>query len=402
MKRANVLWISIDSLRKDFLYTYAPQLNRHTFLDELAGQGCIFDNAFPGGNWTMPSHASMFTALDATSHMIWSWQHRFPPGTQTAFDYFHRSGYVSGCFAVPPLAALFSELPIDYVGQSDAPNLFKCLEDPKPFFVFWHTFNVHYPYGIVVPRDFDDAKSDYDLPSRTLNYLRHLILTGQTEIIRDSYRREVQQAARFVQGLVTKLKRLGKFENTYFIITADHGETWLKGTTFHNNFQEGVLRVPLAVTGPGIARSRVASPVSQTDLLPTVLELCEVSFDEETAAFDGVSLLPRFNTPSGDSPHVVIAGPDGGRARHRYLGIRDSEWMLVTALNHWCESFHRIAGEEVSTNLLDTSLPEAGRRALEEFRAVAERHAERLLGKKDNLTELSSTTEKKLRALGYV
>ena len=402
MKRANVFWISIDSLRKDFLHTYAPQHNRYTFLDELAEQGCIFDNAFPGGNWTMPSHASMLTALDVTSHMIWSWQHRFLPGTQTAFDLFHRAGYTSGCFAIPQLVDLFSEFQIDYSGNTDSHNLLKCLESPQPFFTFWHTFNVHFPYGIVVPRDYNDAESDYDMTSRTLNYLRHLIVTGQTDIIRDSYRREVRRAARFVQGVVTKLKKLGKVENTYFIITADHGETWLKGTTFHNNFHEAVLNVPLAITGPGIAPRRLTSPVSLVDLLPTMLELCEVASAEEVAAFDGVSLVPKLEAQADEAHHVVIAGPDGGRARHRYLAVRNQEWMLVTAMNHWCESFHQLRENGASSSLLDTALPEGGRRTLKEFRAVAERHTERLLSNKDNVTELSATTEKKLRALGYV
>ena len=402
MKKPNVLWISIDSLRKDFLHTYAPH-NRVTFLDELAREGCIFDNAFPGGNWTMPSHASMFTALDTTSHMIWSWEHRFPSGTQTAFDIFHKEGYTVGCFSVPQLAALFAESPIDHAGESDSPNVFKCLESPKPFFAFWHTFNVHYPYGMVRPKDYDDAESDYDMTSRTLNYLRHLILTGQTEIVLNSYRRQVQQAASFVQGLILKLKKLGKLENTYIVLTADHGETWLKNTTFHQNFQEGVLRVPLAVIGPGIQHSRVSSPVSLTDLLPTVLELCGMTEAVETASFDGVSLLPKLNTLTEDvRQHVVIAGPDGGRVRHRYIAVRNAQWMLVTAMNHCSESFHQIRPDEASTNLLTTSLPEAGRLALEEFRSIAERHTERLLSKKDNVTELSDATAKKLRALGYV
>jgi len=403
MKKPNVLWISIDSLRKDFLHTYAPDRNRFTFLDELAQQGCVFDNAFPGGNWTMPSHASMFTALDTTSHMIWSWKHRFPAGTQTAFDIFHKEGYTVGCFAVSQLGALFADSPIDYAGESQSPNLFKSLESEKPFFVFWHTFNVHYPYGMIRPKDYDDAESDYDMPSRTLNYIRHLILAGQTEIVLDCYRRQVQQAASFIQGLILKLKRLDKLENTYIVLTADHGETWQKNTTFHQNFQEGVLRVPLAVIGPGIKHSRVSSPVSLTDLLPTVLELCGMTEAAETATFDGVSLVPKLNTLTDDvRQHVVIAGPDGGRMRHRYVAVRNAQWMLVTAMNHWSESFHQIRGNEASPNMLTTSLPEAGLLALEEFRSIAERHTERLLSKKDNVTELSDTTAKKLRALGYV
>jgi len=403
MKRSNVLWISIDSLRKDFLHTYAPRHNRHTFLDELAEQGCVFDDAFPGGNWTMPSHASMLTGLDATSHMIWTWQHRFPEGTQTAFDFFHRAGYTTGCFTIPQLGALFSDLPIDYAGESRSPNLIKCIESPKPFFAFWHTFNVHYPYGMVRPEDYDDAESDYDLTSRTLNYLRHLILTEQIELILDSYRREVQQAARFVQGIVAKLKKLGKFEDTYIILTADHGEAWAKNTTFHQNFQESVLRIPLAIIGPGLKPSRVAAPVSLTDLLPTVLDLCEVTTAVETATFDGVSLRPKLNASTFDvRHHVVIGGPDGARSRHCYVAVRNAQWMLVTAINHWSESFHQLRENEASSNLLTDPLPETGRLALEEFRSIAERHTERLLSNKHNITELSDTTARKLRALGYV
>jgi hypothetical protein len=344
----------------------------------------------------------MFTGRDVTSHMIWSWQHRFPPNTRTAFDFFHRAGYAVGCFAIPQLAALFADAPIDYSGTASSPNLLKCLESSEPFFVFWHTFNVHYPYGMVMPRDYDDAESDYDLPSRTLNYLRHLILTGRTDLIHDSYHREVRQAARLVQGLVNKLKALGKFEDTYFIITADHGETWVKNTTFHNNFQESVLRVPLAMIGPGLERRRIAAPVSSIDLLPTILELCGAATPEEVADFDGLSLVPQLNEPPDESQPIVIAGPDGGRARHRYIAVRNAHWMLVSAMTHWCESFHRIDAEGASGNLLDDPLPESGRRVLDEFRSVAERHTERLLGQQENLTELSKATEKKLRALGYV
>lgn len=402
MNKANILWISVDSLRKDFLHTYAPQQNRYTFLDELAEQGCVFDNAFPAGNWTMLSHASMLTGLDVTSHMIWSWQHRFQPGVQTAFDIFKRANYKVGFFTIPHLADLFSDHPIDYSGGIDVPGLMKCFESPEPFFAFWHTYNVHYPYGMVIPKDYDDSQADYDLPSRTLNYLRHLIITGQTELIHDSYRREIHKAARYVQGMITKLKRLGKLENTYIILTADHGEVWQKNTTFHNNFRESVLRVPLAIIGPGIEPSRFDSAVSLVDLLPTVLELCGLNPYEVGEAFDGISLLPRMKTPSDDGHYVVTAGPDGGRARHRYLSIRNARWKFLTSMTHWCEDFHSVNADGASANLLDGPLPEEGRRVLEEFRSVAERHIERLLSKQDSITELSKGTEKKLRALGYV
>ncbi len=404
MKRANILWISIDSLRRDFLHMYNPAQMRRTYLDDLAEQGCIFENAYPGGNWTMPSHASMLTGLDTTSHMIWSWQHRFAPGTQTAFDIFHRAGYSVGCFAIQQLRDLFSELPIDYAGAFDSPALFKCLESPKPFFAFWHTYNVHYPYGISIPKDYNDALADYDHPSRTLNYLRHLIVTGRSEIIYDSYRREIQRAARFIQGIIAKLKKLGKLEETYIIVTADHGEAWTEQTTFHCNFDEEVLRVPLFICGGDIAPSRVLSDVSHINLLPTVLELCGIDAEEQSLDdFDGESLLPHIESRSVESRAIVIAGPDGARARHRYLAVRRDGWMLITAADHWTEYFHRLDEQEGrSVNFLRRPLSTEGGKTLDDLRSIAERQAEKLLSKKNHVVELSTATEKKLRALGYV
>lgn len=402
MKKHNVFWISVDSLRRDFLSIYHPGNGRHTYLDELAEQGCIFENAFPGGNWTMPSHATMLTGSDVTSHMIWRWNHRFAEGTQTAFDIFHNAGYTTGCFAIPQLSDLFSGRPIDHAGLSNSPNLLKCLTSPDPFFAFWHTYKVHYPYGIEPPKDYSDAETDYDLGGRSLNYIRHLIINGQTEIIIDSYRREIQEVARFVRAVVSKLKKLGRFEDTYFIITADHGEAWQIDRTFHCNFREEVLRVPLAISGPGIRPSRVSSIVSLASLLPTVLELCGFEDARYAESFDGESLLPKMDCRPDDERPVVVGGPNGARSNHPYLAVRQGEWMLVKALNHYMESFHRIGENGVSPDLLSRPIPDAGRKMLEEFRSIAERHAERLLSRRSSVVELTRETEKKLQALGYV
>lgn len=402
MDKANVFWVSIDSLRKDFLYTYDPRHNRANFIDELAEQGCTFENTFPGGNWTMPSHATMLTGLDATSHTIWSWAHRFAPGTRTAFDLFHDAGYSTGCFAIPQLGSLFSDSPIDYTGTATSPGLLKCISGDDPFFVFWHTYNVHYPYGMVVPKDYNDARADYDHPSRALNYIRHLVTTGQEEVIYDSYRREISNAARFLRIIANKLKALGKLENTYFIITADHGEAWEPFVSFHCNFNEAVINIPLIIAGPDILPSRIPTPVSSVNLLPTVLQLCQAATDEALEGFDGESLTPLMARRAADERPLVIAGPDGVRNRHRYLAVRQGAWMLISGLGYWRESFHRINGGGVSENLLDSALDAEAQNALEEFRAVAERHCDRLQGRKDHVVELSDITEKKLKAFGYV
>ena len=402
MTRANVVWVSIDSLRSDFLQAYSPAGNRFTFIDEMAERGCVFENAFPGGNWTMPSHATMLTGVDATSHMIWTWAHRFEAGTRTAFDHFNEAGYSTGCFSIPQLGSLFSGSAVEYTGSATDPRLLKCIGGDKPFFVFWHTYNVHYPYGMVVPKDYNDATADYDHPSRTLNYIRSLIVGGRQELVFDSYRREIQNAARFIRVISERLRSLGRLDNTYFIITADHGEAWEPYTSFHCNFTEEVIRVPLIMSGPGIEPSRVATPVSLVDLLPTVLELCEIDPGEAADGFDGQSLVHLMSSAGDFDRPLVIAGPDGVRNKHRYLAIRQGDWMLISSLGYWRESFHRVNGDGRSENLLDKELSAGAIRLLEELRAVVQRHAERVRSKRDTVVELSKVTEKKLQAFGYV
>jgi arylsulfatase A-like enzyme len=402
MKHPNVFWISIDSLRRDFLWLYEPSKNTSTYLDELGATGAVFENAFPGGNWTMPSHASMLTGLDATSHMIWSWQHRFPHGITTAFDIFGQAGYTTGCFAFPMLGELFAKLPIDYFGKTDDPALLKCMDSDRPFFLFWHTYDVHYPYGISAPADYDDADADFDHFSRNTNYVRHLINSDRKELILDSYRTRLHAVAQLVRRMAAKLKRSGKFENTYFVITADHGEAWEPFTTFHCNFEQEVMRIPLAITGPRIAPVRLGPAVSQIDLLPTLLSLCGLRGDDADEMFDGGIMPQGFALDDQDQTPVVIAGPAGARNRHRYLAIRNGEWMLITSPEHWQESFHRIGSNGISRDLMGHPLTPDGNKSLEEFRAVAERQTERMLAKRDNVVALSAATAGKLRALGYL
>lgn len=399
--KPNVFWISIDSLRKDFLHAYAPLKMRQTYLDELAESGCVFENAFPGANWTPPSHACMLTGLDASSHSVWSWSNRLDSGIKTAFDLFHESGYVTGCFALPHLGELFAETKVDHAGETLSPSLFKCIESSGPFFAFWHTYNVHYPYGIECPMDFE-GESDYDFGHAGLNYLRHLILTGQSEIITESYRREVQAVSRFVKIVTSRLRKLGKLENTLFIITADHGEAWRPNITFHCNFEEEVLRVPLAIAGPGIVPSRASTVVSLSGLLPTVMELCGLEAESLNAGFDGASFASEINGGCGQASPIVLGGANGGFSNHNYVAVRDARWMLIKAVNHPFESFHQVCSAGSSTNLLDRELPDDGARSLQEFRSILERQVERSLSNKQITVPPGKETERKLRALGYV
>src|SRR3954447_1504909 len=67
-------------------------------------------------------------------------------------------------------------------------------------------------------------------------------------------------------------------------------------------FFEDSARVPVVVRGPSElvrAGARVAAPVSQLDLAPTLLELCGVASEEALADLDGESLAGLLRGEGG-------------------------------------------------------------------------------------------------------
>ena len=108
-----------------------------------------------------------------------------------------------------------------------------------------------------------------------------------------------------VGELVSTLEATGRAERTLVVFTSDHGEMLgERGLWFKMSFFDGSARVPLLAAGPGIAPQRIAEPVSQLDLAPTLVELAAAS--DPDAALAGTSLWPRL-TGAGPAPNAVAA-----------------------------------------------------------------------------------------------
>jgi arylsulfatase A-like enzyme len=66
--------VVLDTTRVDHLGAYGYHRATSPNLDALATEGVLFENAFSVAPWTLPSHASMFTGLHATTHGT-GWEH---------------------------------------------------------------------------------------------------------------------------------------------------------------------------------------------------------------------------------------------------------------------------------------------------------------------------------------
>ena len=115
------------------------------------------------------------------------------------------------------------------------------------------------------------------------------------------------------------------------ILTSDHGDMQgERGLWYKMSFFEGSARVPLVVSAPGrFAPSRVASPVSTMDLLPTLVGIAGGDDSARTLGeLDAESLLPLL-TGEHDDRQVVMGEYLAEGAVAPVVMLRRGSWKLV-------------------------------------------------------------------------
>ena len=143
----------------------------------------------------------------------------------------------------------------------------------KPFMAEYLTNTGHDEYRCLGTRYGSENFSEDDLLNHYLNCLR----------LQDI----------FLQNLFDQYKELGLYDNTIFVLFGDHGEGFGEhGRFMHGDtiWEEG-LRVPLIIHAPGWFKNgeRVDRLSNYTDVLPTVLEM--LGYEVKDGKYPGYSLL---------------------------------------------------------------------------------------------------------------
>ena len=70
MDQPDIIFIVLDTQRADRLGCYGHKKAFTPHLDKFAAEGVFFEQAISPAQWTIPSHASMFTGLYPTAHQV--------------------------------------------------------------------------------------------------------------------------------------------------------------------------------------------------------------------------------------------------------------------------------------------------------------------------------------------
>jgi arylsulfatase A-like enzyme len=296
----NILLITLDTTRADRLGCYGYARDTTPNLDALADESIVYTDARSTSSWTLPAHASLFTAKFPTAHGALydpqgpllltsaiegpeSWDRYrargLSPDETTLAHLLRDRGYRTGAIVGGPwmkrvfgLDAGFDDYDDDQidtvVGRLAVDVTDRAIEwvarnRERPQFLFLNYYDPHAPY--TPPEPFGSRFADDDLRA-----------TGgrDPESIGAMYDGEIAYMDHHLGRLLDEIRELGLWDDTWIIVTADHGELLGERERFgHGHYlTEPELRIPLIVKYPGSSAGRtdVAAPVQLTEILPMI------------------------------------------------------------------------------------------------------------------------------------
>lgn len=107
-KRPNILFIVLDTLRRDRLGVYGYLRETSPHLDAFAAQATRFERAIAPAQWTLPSHASMFTGVFPSVHGVTQSNSLLSEMQPTAAEILRVQGYHTAAFCNNPLVGVLN------------------------------------------------------------------------------------------------------------------------------------------------------------------------------------------------------------------------------------------------------------------------------------------------------
>jgi arylsulfatase A-like enzyme len=336
--RKNVIWIVMDTARRDQISIYGEEGTLTPNIDAFAKDALVMEKAISSAPWTIPSHASMFTGMFPSKHAA----HRGVPGGRFTnplasehvtiaeilqsygYDTAAVAGNVAGLsrsfgfsqgfnyyFDGRPIAfSLFWGRALMAVPKGMRARLLKaneiCLSSElnglvfdwlegqsaeRPFFLFMNYMEPHdgiehipEPYNSMYDYDqseFDRLFDGFD-QAKVVRFEKE-VSTEQMQIIEKVVARRVNLMDDNIGGLLQSLKDKGLYDDSYIVITSDHGELNGEHYSFGHNtdLYNELIWVPMIVKYPGSAKKGWSqATVQNIDIMPELLSNLKIDIPE--------------------------------------------------------------------------------------------------------------------------
>ncbi|WP_226022681.1 sulfatase [Halomicrobium salinisoli] len=333
---ANVLFVVLDTVRKDHLSVYGYDEPTTPHLAEFAEEAAVYDQAVAPAPWTLPVHASLFTGLYPSEHEA-TQENPYLEGATTLAESLSAAGYDTACYSsnawITPYTNLtagfddqdnfFQVMPGDLLsgplarawkamndndalrgiadrlvqlgnkvhehlaeeggGDTKTPQVIDrtmdFVDDSEQFFAFVNLMDAHLPYH--PPEEYVEEfapgvdSTEVCQNSKEYNCGARDIDDEEWEDIVGLYDAEIRHIDDQLDRLFTHLKETDQWEDTMVVVCADHGELHGEHDVYGHEFciYDPLVNVPLMVKHPEMDAGRDdETTVELVDLYHTVLD----------------------------------------------------------------------------------------------------------------------------------
>ena len=454
----NFVLITLDTTRPDHLGPYGYEAAHTPNLDLFAERARVYERAYSTSSWTLASHASMLTGLLPREHGAQS----MPKGENRSLGYGVRplsdsfrtlaeilseAGYRTGAVVAGPAlrrdlgtAQGFEFYEDELDGSLKVWNGKRAEEttdlalgwletlDQAPFFLFVNYFDAHAPYS--PPADFERPASlrvkeeeragktseDSEKTPLIVRYIEKLnqgveassraqrpadeLLEIENNLA--GYDAELAYLDLHLGRLLEAIEKRPNSENTWVIITSDHGESFGEHYFLSHgaHLYEDNVRVPLLVRSPGQSgASRVSQPVQNHTLFGSILDAARLprptwakplpEGDEDTEIM--------LEVHRSDS-NVLIGGEFFNRDLYSLVA---SPFKLIRSSRDDVELFD-LSEDPEELNNLHTAKPDVAAQLYAQLSTLLSERPPLYPEPEPESLELSKETQEALRAMGYI
>jgi len=395
-KIRNILLISIDTCRADYLSCYGHTGQTTPTIDAVAQEGILYENVVTTIPLTLPAHSSMFTGTIPPYHSVHdNIDYKLDKSNVTLAEVLQQEGFVTG--AIISAFVLDSRFGLaqgfktyddqfDYnqnnvfsserIGDEASRHTNAWLEKNRDerFFLFLHYYDAHYPW--IPPEPF---KSSY---------------------ASDPYAGEVAYVDHCIRLVLDKLKSLGLYDSTMIIVTADHGESLEEhGEITHGDFiYQSTLKIPLILRIPGGPRGvKVRERTGVIDIFPTICSILGIECPSQIQGKDISHYFSKRSYPEKERLFYCESLLPTQYDCNPLVGLIDKDFKYIRTTR---PELYNLRNDPKELNNLANEQPKKAHIMQEKLEQIIETQ----LGKQkiDSKLLLDAESISRLESLGYV